>query len=207
MTQRHANRTYTNRRYLDAIQDHVVIYDGAMGTSIQRYNLTADDFGGEQYNGCNDYLVITRPDVIAAIHESFLRVGAEVVETCTFRSNPLTLREYGLQDKTYDQLRGGAVGARRVRQDRSRDRHPAHGGGQHRAVGKLPSGTDPDLSNITFDELADVFYAQAKGLVEGGCDVLLIGADFRTSSKSRRRSTASTACSKIWASASRCRCR
>ncbi len=175
MTQRHTNRTYTNRRYLDAIHDHVVIFDGAMGTSIQRYNLTADDFGGEQYNGCNDYLVITRPDVIAAIHESFLRVGAEAVETCTFRSNPLTLREYGLQDKAYEINYTAAQLARGVC-----DRIEAETGiprmvaGSIGPSGKLPSGTDPDLSNITFDELADVFYAQAKGLVEGGCDVLLI---------------------------------
>ena len=59
--------TFTNRSYLDAIEDHVLIYDGAMGTSIQRYNLTADDFGGQQYDGCNDYLVITRPDVIEVL--------------------------------------------------------------------------------------------------------------------------------------------
>jgi 5-methyltetrahydrofolate--homocysteine methyltransferase len=61
MASRRHHLTYTNRRYLDAIADHVVIFDGAMGTSIQRYHLTADDFGGERYNGCNDYLVITRP--------------------------------------------------------------------------------------------------------------------------------------------------
>ena len=72
-------RIFTNRRYLDAVEDHVVIFDGAMGTSIQKYNLTAEDFGGPQYEGCNDYLVITRPDVIEAIHTSFLAVGSEAV--------------------------------------------------------------------------------------------------------------------------------
>lgn len=175
MTHRHANRTYTNRRYLDAVSDHVVIYDGAMGTSIQRYNLSADDFGGEQYNGCNDYLVLTRPDVIAEIHASFLAAGAEVVETCTFRSNPLTLAEYGLQDKTYAINYAAAQLARGVC-----DRVAAETGiprmvaGSIGPSGKLPSGNDPDLSNITFDQLADVFSGQAKGLIEGGCDVLLI---------------------------------
>ncbi|MBI1258231.1 MAG: methionine synthase [Chloroflexi bacterium] len=175
MTKRYTNRTYTNRRYLDAIADHVVIFDGAMGTNIQRYNLTADDFGGEQYNGCNDYLVITRPDVISEIHASFLSVGSEVVETCTFRSNPLTLKEYGLQDRTYEINYAGAQVARKVC-----DRFEAETGiprmvaGSMGPSGKLPSGTDPDLSNITFDELAAVFYTQAKGLVEGGCDLLLI---------------------------------
>lgn len=175
MTKRYTNRTYSNRRYLDAIEDHVVIFDGAMGTNVQRYNLTADDFGGEQYNGCNDYLVITRPDVIAEIHASFLAVGSEVVETDTFRSNPLTLREYGLQDRTHEINVAGARVAREVC-----DRFEAETGiprfvaGSMGPSGKLPSGNDPDLSNITFDELAEVFYAQAKGLVEGGADLLLL---------------------------------
>ncbi len=170
-----STKIYTNRRYLDAIQDHVVLFDGAMGTSIQAYNLTAEDFGGEQYNGCNDFLVITRPDVIEEIHASFLAVGSEIVETDTFRSNPLTLREYGLEDRAYEINFTAAQLARRVC-----DRFEAETGiprmvaGSIGPSGKLPSGTDPDLSNITFDELADLFYAQAQGLVEGGADVLLI---------------------------------
>src|SRR5687768_4036041 len=74
---------YRDTRYLDALKDRVLIYDGAMGTSIQRYNLTPEDFGGRSLEGCNDHLVLTRPDVIQAIHESFLAVGCDVVETCT----------------------------------------------------------------------------------------------------------------------------
>ncbi|PJF27389.1 MAG: methionine synthase, partial [Phototrophicales bacterium] len=168
-------RTYTNRRYLDAVQDHIVIYDGAMGTSIQRFNLTADDFGGEQYNGCNDYLVITRPDVIESIHESFLAVGAEVVETDTFRSNPLTLAEYGLSDQTYAINQAAAALARRVCDRFERETGIARFvAGSIGPSGKLPSGSDPDLSNITFDELAAVFYEQARGLLAGGADVLLV---------------------------------
>ena len=107
-------RTYTNRRYLDAVNDHVVIFDGAMGTSILKYDLTAADYGGEQYAGCVDYLVITRPDVIEAIHTSFLNVGSEAIETCTFRSNRLTLAEYGLQDRALEMNRAAAQLARRV---------------------------------------------------------------------------------------------
>ena len=170
------NRTvFSNRRYLDAIADHVLIYDGAMGTSIQRYNLTADDFGGEVYNGCNDYLVITRPDVIEAIHASFLAVGSEVIETNTFRANRLTLAEYRLQDRVLEINRAAAQLARRVA-----DRFAAETGipryvaGSIGPSGKLPSSDDPDLGNITFDALADVFYEQAQGLVEGGADVLLV---------------------------------
>mgnify|MGYP000073677119 FL=1 len=166
---------FTNRRYLDAIADHVLIYDGAMGTNIQRYNLSAADFGGEQYNGCNDYLVITRPDVIEAIHASFLAVGCEVIETNTFRSNRLTLAEYGLQDRVLEINRAAAQLARRVA-----DRFAAETGipryvaGSMGPSGRLPSSDDPDLSRITFDELASVFYEQARGLVEGGVDVLLL---------------------------------
>lgn len=168
-------RIFTNRRYLDAINDHVVIFDGAMGTSILKYNLTAEDYGGEKYAGCVDYLVIMRPEVIEAIHASFLNVGSEVVETCTFRSNPLTLREYGLQDRALEINRAAAQLARRVC-----DRIAAETGiprfvaGSIGPSGKLPSGSDPDLSNITFEELAANFYAQAQGLVEGGADVLLV---------------------------------
>ncbi|MFN8377869.1 MAG: methionine synthase [Anaerolineae bacterium] len=171
----HAQTPFTNRRYLDAVNDHVVIFDGAMGTSVQRYNLTADDFGGERTNGMNDYLVITRPDVIEAIHDSFLEAGAEAIETDTFRSNPLTLAEFGLEDRCVEINRTAASLARRVA-----DRFAAETGiprfvaGSIGPSGKLPSGTDPDLSNITFDELADVFYQQAQGLIEGGADVLLV---------------------------------
>ncbi|MBK8025388.1 MAG: methionine synthase [Chloroflexi bacterium] len=175
MTQRYKNRIFTNRRYLDAIADHVVIFDGAMGTSIQRYNLTADDFGGEKYNGCNDFLVITRPDVIEAIHASFLAVGAEAVETDTFRSNPLTLGEYGLGERCLEINRAAAALARKVCDRFERETGiPRFVAGSIGPSGKLPSGDDPDLSNITFDELAQIFYTQAQGLVEGGADVLLV---------------------------------
>src|SRR5690606_33897585 len=77
--------------YIDALSRRVIVFDGAMGTSIQSYDLTADDFGGTELNGCNDYLVVTRPDVIEEIHSSFLAAGCDVIETDTFRSNRLTL--------------------------------------------------------------------------------------------------------------------
>jgi 5-methyltetrahydrofolate--homocysteine methyltransferase len=164
-----------NLRYLEAIRDHVLIYDGAMGTSIQRYKLTAEDFGGEHLNGCNDYLVITRPDVIEEIHASFLAVGCEVIETNTFRSNRITLAEYGLQDRVLEINRAAAQLARRVA-DRfaAETGMPRYVAGSIGPSGKLPSSDDPDLFNITFDELADVFAEQARGLVEGGVDVVLV---------------------------------
>jgi len=92
-------RKYTNRRYLDRMKDHILVFDGAMGTSLQNFNLTAADFGGEKLEGCNDFLVISKPAVVEAVHRSFLEVGVDVIETDTFRSNRLTLSEYGLQDR------------------------------------------------------------------------------------------------------------
>src|SRR6476661_4373867 len=88
---------YRDTRYLDAIEQRVLVFDGAMGTNIQRYNLTADDFGGKSLEGCNDHLVLTRPDVIQAIHESFLAVGCDVVETCTFQSTPRLFADLGFR--------------------------------------------------------------------------------------------------------------
>src|SRR5689334_22558400 len=163
-----------NRRYLDALAQRVLVYDGAMGTSIQRYQLSAADFGGEKLWGCNDYLVISKPAVIEEIHESFLKVGCDVLETCTFRSNRLTMREYGLQDRILEINRVAAQLARRVADKYSTADKPRFIAGSIGPSGMLPSADDPTLSNITFDELADIFQEQAVGLIEGGCDVLLI---------------------------------
>jgi len=166
---------FTNRRYLEAVNDHIVVFDGAMGTNIQKLNLTAADFGGEKLWGCNDYLVIAKPEAIESIHASFLAVGCETVETNTFRSNRITLREYGLSDRVIEINRAAAQLARRAcdrfAQETSLPRYVA---GSLGPTGMLPSSTDPALSNITFQELADVFAEQARGLVEGGVDVLLL---------------------------------
>mgnify|MGYP000706102051 CR=1 FL=1 len=87
-------RTYTNRRFLDALEDRVLIYDGAMGTSLQAQGLTAEHFGGERYNGCNDCLVLSYPQAVEKVHRSFLEAGVDVIETDTFRANRLTLGIY-----------------------------------------------------------------------------------------------------------------
>src|ERR1041385_7214275 len=95
-------RKYTNRKYLDALEKKVLVYDGAMGTSLQKQNLTAEQFGGEQYNGCNDYLVISYPAAVAKDPRSVLEVGVDVLETDTFRSNRLTMAEYKLQERVIE---------------------------------------------------------------------------------------------------------
>jgi len=167
-------RQYTNRRYLDGIKERVLVFDGAMGTSIQNMNLTAEDFGGEKTNGCNDYLALTKPSAIEAVHRSFLEVGVDVIETDTFRSNPLTLQEYGLSDKTYEINFAAAGIARKVADEFSQGGQQRYVAGSIGPSGKIISMSDPELSNITFDELVEVFYQQSLGLVKGGVDFILI---------------------------------
>ena len=160
--------------YLLTLDSRVLVFDGAMGTSIQKLNLTEADFGGPGLDGCNDHLVLSRPDAIESIHASFLQVGCDVLETNTFRSNRLTLREYGLEDRVLEMNRAAAQLARRVADRFSTADRPRFVAGSIGPSGFLPSTSDPTLGNITFEALADVFAEQARGLVEGGVDVLLI---------------------------------
>ncbi len=167
-------RIYTNRRYLDALEQRVLVFDGAMGTSLQKMNLTAEHFGGEKTLGCNDYLVITYPQAVEQVHRSFLEVGVDVIETNTFRSNRITLAEYGLQSRVLEINRTAAALARRVADEYSTPNHPRFVAGSIGPSGKLPSMDDPELSDVTFEDLAEVFREQARGLIEGGVDLLLI---------------------------------
>ncbi|HJQ12181.1 MAG TPA: methionine synthase [Gemmatimonadaceae bacterium] len=160
--------------YLDELNRRVLVYDGAMGTNIQRYHLTAEDFGGKALEGCNDHLVLTRPDVIQEIHESFLKVGCDVVETCTFQSTPRRLHEWGLGDKVRDINVAAARIARAAADKYSTADKPKFVAASMGPTGMLPSSSDPVLSQITYDELAANYYEQAKYLVEGGVDLLLI---------------------------------
>jgi 5-methyltetrahydrofolate--homocysteine methyltransferase len=169
-----SDRTYTNRRYLDALNERVLVYDGAMGTSLQLQNLTAEHFGGEQYNGCNDYLVITFPEAVEKVHRAFLEVGVDVIETDTFRSNRITMREYGLEAEVPIINEAAAALARRLADEFSTPEHPRFVAGSLGPTGFLPSADDPELSNISYDELVEVFQEQAAGLIRGGADVLLI---------------------------------
>ena len=160
--------------YLRALGERVLIFDGAMGTNIQLRHPTADDFGGKSLEGCNDHLVLTRPDIIQSIHESFLAIGCDVVETCTFQSTPHRLREWGIEEKTRELNVAAARLARAACDKFSTAGRPRFVAGSIGPTGMLPSSSDPVLSNITFTELAENYYAQAKYLVEGGVDVLLV---------------------------------
>ncbi len=161
-------------KYLQRLSEKVLVFDGAMGTSLQAQNLTEDRFGGSTTAGCNDYLVLSYPQAIEKVHRSFLESGADVIESCTFRANRLTLAEYGLADKTLLINQTAAALARRLADEYSTPDFPRLVAGSIGPSGKLPSMNDPELSNITFTELTNIFCEQAQGLLSGGADVILI---------------------------------
>ncbi|MFP5504323.1 MAG: homocysteine S-methyltransferase family protein, partial [Candidatus Sericytochromatia bacterium] len=159
-------------RFLEALKRRVLVYDGAMGTSLQQLTLTPDDFGGK--DGFNDYLVLTRPEVIAQVHADYFEAGCDVVETNTFGGNRLKMAEYDAADETYKLNFEAAALARRVADRYATPERPRFVAGSMGPTGMLPSSDDPALSKITFEELAAIFEEQAEALVEGGCDVLLV---------------------------------
>jgi 5-methyltetrahydrofolate--homocysteine methyltransferase len=161
-------------RYLDLLARRVLVFDGAMGTSLQGMGLVAADFGGPALEGCNDHLVFSRPDVVEAVHASFLEVGCDVLETNTFRSNRLTLQEYGLHERVVELNRAAAALARRVADRFATPERPRFVAGSIGPSGYLPSTSDPALGRVGYAELVTVFEEQARGLIEGGADVLLI---------------------------------
>ena len=174
-----ANDPARPSRYLEALRERVLVYDGAMGTSIFTYNLSAEDYGGERTRGCNDYLVLTRPDVISDIHRSFFEAGCDVAETCTFQASRLRLEEWGLGEHTYAINREAARLAREAADEfEARDGRPRFVAGSLGPTGKMPSSDDPVLGDTSFDQLTDVFFEQASALIEGGADVLLVETSF-----------------------------
>ena len=161
-------------QFLDTLAQRVLIYDGAMGTNIQRYQLTAQDYGGQASEGCNEYLVLTKPSVIEEIHTGFLEAGCDVLETDSFTASRLKLDEYGLGSLTREVNLTAAQIARRLADRYSTPDQPRFVAGSIGPTGMLPSSDDPLLSNITYQQLVEVFREQASALLEGGVDVLLI---------------------------------
>src|SRR5579884_3991096 len=160
--------------YLNELARRVLIFDGAMGTNIQRYQLTSEDYGGQSTEGCNEYLVLTRPSVIEEIHAGFLEVGCDVLETDSFTASRLKLDEYGLGHLTHEINFAAAQLARRLADRYSTPQQPRFVAGSVGPTGMLPSSDDPLLSNITYQQLAEIFREQAVSLLEGGVDLLLI---------------------------------
>ncbi len=156
--------------YLDAINERIIVFDGAFGTFVQDLDLSADDFGGPELEGCNEYLCITRPDVIADMHAAFLDVGVDAVETASFGSFSTVLNEYDLQDRAYEISEASARIAREVV-----DSYIAGDGVARFVAGSMGPGTKlPSLGHIGFNELRDSYAEQARGLLAGGVDLFLV---------------------------------
>src|SRR5437764_10873670 len=151
-------------KFLEALAQRVLIYDGAMGTNIQRYQLTAEDYGGQVTEGCNEYLVLTKPSVIEEIHKGFLEAGCDVLETDSFTASRLKLDEYGLGKLTHEINLTAARLARRLANQYSTPQQPRFVAGSIGPTGMLPSSNDPMLSNITYQQLAEIFQEQASAL-------------------------------------------
>jgi len=153
-----------------ALAQRILVIDGAMGTAIQARDLGPEDFGGVDYEGCNEYLIVTRPDVIEDIHRGYLEAGADIIETNTFGATPVVLAEYGLAHEARRINRDAAVVARRAAEAASTPDKPRFVAGSMGPTTKTISVT----GGITYEELAGDYHIQAAGLIEGGVDVLLL---------------------------------
>jgi 5-methyltetrahydrofolate--homocysteine methyltransferase len=153
--------------FLKRLNEKVLVFDGALGTNLQTLGLTSQDFGGK--DGCNEYLVITKPDAIQSVHESFLKAGCDVIETDSFGSNRMVLAEYGLEDRVVELNEKAAHLAKALAQKYSSPDHPRF------VMGAVGPGTKlPSLGHIGFNELKECYKEQYKGLISGGVDGLLI---------------------------------
>ena len=155
--------------YLDAVNERIIVFDGAFGTFVQGLDLGPDDFGGQQLEGCNEMLCLTRPDVIRAMHSAFLDVGVDALETASFGSFSTVLNEYGVAEQAYELNRSAASLARETA-----DQYEADGRSRY-VAGSIGPGTKlPSLGHIGFAELRDAYEEQAAGLLAGGADLFLI---------------------------------
>ena len=165
------NERKARREKLDELLDtRILCLDGAMGTAIQAMSLGPADFGGEALEGCNENLVITRPDAIQSIHEAYLEAGADIVETNTFGSTSLVLAEYGLADRAFEITRAAARIARAAADKYTTAERPRFVAGSMGPTTKAITVT----GGVSFDELRLTFKEQARALIEGGADYLLL---------------------------------
>ncbi|NEQ75647.1 MAG: methionine synthase [Okeania sp. SIO2C9] len=161
------NSSFLNR--LHSPERPVIVFDGAMGTNLQVQNLTAEDFGGKEYEGCNEYLVHTKPEAVATVHRAFFAAGADVVETDTFGGTKIVLAEYDLADKAYYLNKTAAELAKSVAAEFSTPEKPRF------VAGSMGPGTKlPTLGHIDFDTLKNGFAEQAEGLFDGGVDLFIV---------------------------------
>jgi len=158
-------------KFLEVLSKKVVVYDGAMGTNLFTYKLSAEDYGGLEFEGCPEMLNETKPEIIQEIHSKFLEAGADIIETNSFGSSRLVLSEYGISERSYELSKLAAKLAREVA-----DRFTEKDINKPRFVaGSIGPGTKlVTLGNVDFDELKNSYRDQIRGLIDGGVDVLLI---------------------------------
>jgi 5-methyltetrahydrofolate--homocysteine methyltransferase len=175
------------------LSERILVLDGAMGTTIQTHGLQEEDYRGEQFadharplKGCNDLLVITRPDVIAGIHSAYLQAGADIIETNTFVANRLTMANYGLEDHCVAINRAAAQVARKVADEfNAREPHKPRFvagsiGPTDKTASLSPKVSDPAYRSVSYDELVEAYTEQVEGLVIGGVDILFPETSFDT---------------------------
>jgi len=156
--------------FIEDLNNKILLFDGAMGTEIQTYQPKQEDYLNNK-EGFNDSLNFTKPEWIETIHRNYIRAGSNCIETNTFGSNKLKLDEFGLGDKT---LEFNIQATKIAKQACSETNKKVYIVGSMGPSGFLPSSSDPDLGNISLEEIEEAFFLQAQGLIEGGCDVLLI---------------------------------
>lgn len=156
-------------RFLDLLNEKVIVFDGAMGTFLQSLNLSIDDWGGPNFENCSENLLYTRPDAIETVHKNFLDIGCDVIETNSFGGSEVVLTEFGIADKTYDVNKRAAELAKRIASDYSTAEWPRF------VAGSIGPGTKlPTLGHITYRALKDAYREQVRGLIDGGSDVLIV---------------------------------
>src|SRR6202789_2076299 len=154
----------------ELLRERILILDGAMGTMLQQANLTAADFGGPQLEGCNEYLVVSKPEVVLSIHRKYLQAGSDIIETNSFGSTPVVLAEYGLGARAREISRIAAELARQAADEFSTPAKPRFVAGSMGPTTKAISVT----GGINFEQLQNNYHEQARGLIEGGADLLLL---------------------------------
>src|SRR6266496_2944757 len=155
--------------FLETLKDRIVVFDGAMGTNLQVQNLTLDDFGGLLFEGCNENLLVTRPDAVEKVHAGFLEVGCDVIETNSFNGTAVDFSEYGIGDQAYDMNVRAARLAKRIASDFTTKEKPRWVAGSMGPGRKLPT-----LGHITFPNLKAAYREQVRGLIDGGVDLLIV---------------------------------
>ena len=157
------------KTFLEQLKEKVLVFDGATGSTLQTYGLTADDFGGKELEGCNEYLVKSKPEVVTKLHSYFLEAGADVIETNSFGSASIVLTEYNIANLDYELSKRAAELAKAVAKEFSTDMKPRFVAGSIGPTTKLPS-----LGHITFDDMEESYYRQMSGLFDGGVDLFCI---------------------------------